>query len=129
MTHSLLHVADQAGYALPELEAGEGELVADDGGKAGERHLQRVMVEEGDAQQRQGEENEVDRYADKIEGLGRWSGRGCESGMARRCQHHHEQEQFQWHRRGERRRCRKCSLHPVFPPKQPVVPAKPDRSF
>ena len=35
---------------LPELEAGEAKLVGDDGGKSRQRYLQRVMVEERDAQ-------------------------------------------------------------------------------
>ena len=56
------------------LEAGEGELVGDDGGEADKRDLQGVTVEEGDAQQRQGEQDEIDGNAEEIEGLRRGLG-------------------------------------------------------
>ena len=60
-----------------ELEAGEGELVGDDGGETGERDLQGVPVEEGDAQQRRREEDEIDGNAEEVERLRRRSrGRG-----------------------------------------------------
>src|SRR4029078_6850028 len=46
------------------LEARKAQLVERDGGEAGERHLQRGVVEQGDAEQRQREQDEVDGDAD-----------------------------------------------------------------
>ena len=59
------HVGRQAAEAGARLEAGEDELVEDDGREAGERDLQRVAVEERDAGERQTEQHEVDRHAER----------------------------------------------------------------
>ena len=59
----MLHVQREAGQTGAEFEAGENDLVERDRGKAGERDRQRVMVEQGDAEQRQSEQNEIDRNA------------------------------------------------------------------
>ena len=68
------HMQRKAAEAGAELEAGEGELVGDDGGEAGERDLQGVLMEEGDAQQRRGEQDEIDGNAEEVEGLRRGLG-------------------------------------------------------
>ena len=66
----VLHVQREAGEASAELEAGEDELVDDDGGEPGERHLQRLVVEDRDADQREREQDEVDRNAEYEHWLG-----------------------------------------------------------
>ena len=75
ITHSCCMCSARPPRPGAELEAGEAELVDDDGGEPGQRHLQRVVVEEGDAQQRQREQDEIDGNAEEVERLGRWSGR------------------------------------------------------
>ena len=74
-------VPGQAGQAGAVLEAGEAELVERDGGEAGQRHLQRVVVEERDAEQRQREQDEVDRDAQEVKGFGRSRRRGKRRGQ------------------------------------------------
>ncbi len=59
------HVRAEAGDTGAVLEAGEDELVGRDGGQPRERHLQRVVVEQGDAQQRQAEQDEIDGDAEQ----------------------------------------------------------------
>ena len=59
-----------------ELEAGEGELVERDRRQAGERDRERVIVQQRDAEQGQGEQDEVDRDAEQVERLGAAGGRG-----------------------------------------------------
>ena len=86
----VLHVQRETAEARPELEAGEAELVGDDGGEPGQRHLQRVVVEQRDAEQRQREQDEVDGDAEEIERLGRWPGRGGQRRSARQKQRHDE---------------------------------------
>ena len=67
----------ETGKASAELEAGEGELVERDDCQPGQCDRERVVVEEGDAEQRQGEQYEVDRNTQKIERFNRRSpGRG-----------------------------------------------------
>ena len=75
ITHSCCMCSARPARPVPELEAREGELVDDDGGEAGQRHLQRVVVEQRDAQQRQREQDEIDGDAEEIERLGRGGGR------------------------------------------------------
>ena len=59
--HGLVrHVLDEARQAGAVLEARKAQLVERDGGETGQGHLQRVVVEQGDAEQRQGEQDEVD---------------------------------------------------------------------
>ena len=55
------HVHGRGRQARAFLEAGEAQLVGGDGGKAGQRDLQRVVVEQRDAQQRQCEQDEIER--------------------------------------------------------------------
>ena len=54
------HVLAEAAKPGAEFESGEGELVDDDGGEPGQRHRQRVVVEQRDAEQRQREQDEID---------------------------------------------------------------------
>ena len=62
----VLHVRNQARQTGAMLEPDEGELVDDDGGKTGERHPERDVVEERDAEQRQREQNEFEGDAEKL---------------------------------------------------------------
>ena len=73
----VLQVRGEARQAGAVLEAGEAELVERDGGKPGQRHLQRVVVEQRDAEQRQREQDEIDRDAGDKQRL---AGRGCGHG-------------------------------------------------
>ena len=77
----VLEVQAEAGEAGAVFEAGEQELVERDGREPGERDCERVMVEQGDPEQGQAEQDEVDRDAEDIDrrarGLaGRRRGRG-----------------------------------------------------
>ena len=54
------HVQSEAGHAGAGLEAGKQDLVGGDGGQTGQRYLQYMVVEQCDAEQCGGEENEVD---------------------------------------------------------------------
>jgi len=56
----------QAEHAGTGLEAGEGKLVGDDGAKARQRHRQGVMVENGDPEQGEREQDEVHRDAEQV---------------------------------------------------------------
>ena len=60
----MLHVQRKTAETGAGLEAGEGELVEDDRREAGERDLERVVMEDRDAEQRQREQDEVDRNAE-----------------------------------------------------------------
>ncbi len=62
----MLHVQRKAADTLPELEAGEAELVGDDGDEPHQRHRQRVVVKQGDAEQGQREQDEIDRNAQNV---------------------------------------------------------------
>ena len=62
----VLHVQGEAGQPGAELEAGEDELVDDDRGEPGERDLQRLVMQDGDADQRQREQDEVDRNPEDV---------------------------------------------------------------
>ena len=65
----------------PVFESGEEQLVDGDGRKPGQRDLQRVVMKERDAQQRQPKQDEVDRDAKQIDGLRCVDvGRGCRRG-------------------------------------------------
>jgi hypothetical protein len=63
------HVRAETGDAGAGLEAGEHDLVGGDRHQAGQRHLQYVVMEQGDAEQRRRKEDEVHRDAEQ-------SGRG-----------------------------------------------------
>ena len=69
----VLHVADQTGQTGAELETGEEDFVGRDGGEAGERDVERLVAEHGNAEQRQREQDEVNRYA----GDQHWLGAGA----------------------------------------------------
>ena len=62
----VLHVQREAGEPGAELEAGEDELVERDRRKPGQRDLQRVMMKQRDAEQRQREQDEIDGDAEQI---------------------------------------------------------------
>jgi hypothetical protein len=70
------HVHAEAGEAGAGLEAGEHDLVGGDRHQAGQRHLQYVVVEQGDAEQRRRKEDEIDRDAEQ-------SGRGHRCAIGR----------------------------------------------
>ena len=75
----VLHVQREAGEAGAEFEAGEDQLVERDDRKPGQRDVQRVMVEQRDAQQRQAEQDEIDGNAEHIDRphhRGRFGGEG-----------------------------------------------------
>ena len=57
-------VQAEARDAVAGLEAGHQQLVGDDGGQPDQRHAQRVAVKQCHTQQRQREQDEIDRYAE-----------------------------------------------------------------
>ena len=57
------HVVAEAVEARAVLEAGEDQLVDDDRGKARQRDLKRLVMEQRDPEQRQREQDEVDGYS------------------------------------------------------------------
>jgi hypothetical protein len=57
------HVREKTPDAGSLLESGEQDLVAGDHDEAGERHPQRVRVEQRNADQRQRKQDEIDGYA------------------------------------------------------------------
>ena len=57
------HVVAEAVEAGAVLEAGEDELVDDDDGKARQRDLKRLVMEQGYPEQRQRKQDEVDGYS------------------------------------------------------------------
>ena len=65
----VLHVQAEAGEPGAGLETGEDQLVEHDRGKARQRDLQRLVMEESDADQRQREQDEVDGDAEHIDRL------------------------------------------------------------
>jgi hypothetical protein len=73
-------------------------------GEAGQGDLQRLVMKDRDADQRQGEQDEVDGDAEDIDRLGRWPCRGCQRRSARQKQRHYEKQ-------GRRR-----ALHGEAPP-------------
>ena len=78
----MLHVQREPAEPAAELEPGEPELVDDDRRQAGERDLQRMVVEQRDPEQRQREQDEVDRNAEQIERFGRGGRRSREGRRA-----------------------------------------------
>ena len=59
-------------------EAGKHELVKCNGHEPGQRHLKRLVVEHRYTQQRQAEQNEINRNAEQVDGLSRvQASRGC----------------------------------------------------
>ena len=61
----MVHVPHEAFEAGAGLEAGEAELVEDDDRQPGQRDLQRVAVENRDADQRQRKEDEIEGNAEQ----------------------------------------------------------------
>ena len=59
----------QAGQALALSEARKQELVKCNGHKPGQRHLKGLVVEHRYTQQRQAEQNEINRDAEQVDGL------------------------------------------------------------
>ena len=57
-------VHGEAVEARSRVEAGDRELIGDDRGEARQRHLERMVVEQGDAGQREAEQHEVDGCAE-----------------------------------------------------------------
>ena len=82
--HPLVPQVQRASPAMPgpSLKPVNSELVSRDDGEAGQRDLQRVVVEQRDAQQRQREQDEVDRDTGPIAGgsASAVGGRGSASG-------------------------------------------------
>ncbi len=82
MTHSCCRCSARPRSPAPNLNPVKSELVDDDRREAGQRDLQRLVMEERDAEQRQGEQDEVDRDAEDVDRLhrrggGRRDGRDC----------------------------------------------------
>ena len=63
----MLHVECEAGESGARLEAGERKLVERDRRKTGKRDGKRVVMKDGNAEQRQAKQDEVDRDAEKID--------------------------------------------------------------
>jgi hypothetical protein len=63
-------VAAEADQAVARLEAGEDDLVDGDRHHPGERHPERVPVEQRHAQQREREQDEIDRDAEDGRAVG-----------------------------------------------------------
>jgi hypothetical protein len=63
----VLHVEEETAKARPEFETREGEFVDGYGGKPAQRHPQRMVMEQRNAKQRYGKENEIDGNAEKVE--------------------------------------------------------------
>ena len=59
------HVRGEAAETRAGLEAGEDELVEHDDRETGQRDLQRMVVKERDTGERQAEEHEVERHAER----------------------------------------------------------------
>jgi hypothetical protein len=62
----VLHVQHEAGEADAEFEAGENQLVEDDRGQPAERDLQRLVMENRDADERQRKQDEIDRDTEHV---------------------------------------------------------------
>jgi len=72
-------MADESGEAVACLEAGKDQLVQGDRDHAGQADIERVVVEQRDAQQRQREKDEIERdrsYGDQLTGMRRGSHQG-----------------------------------------------------
>ena len=83
----VLHVQGETGEPRAGLEAGERQLVDDDRRKPGQRNLQGLVMEDRDPDQRQAEQDEVDRNSQHEHRLsGRGSGRCRGGGRADRNQ-------------------------------------------
>ena len=65
----VLHLQRKAAQSLALSEPGEEQLVDGDHGEPGQRNLQRLVMEDGDAEQRQAEQNEINRDAEQVDGL------------------------------------------------------------
>ena len=62
ITHSWRRCVDSPARPGPSGKRAEDQLVADDDGESGERDVERVVVENGDAGQRQSKQDELDRH-------------------------------------------------------------------
>jgi hypothetical protein len=78
----VLQVQREAAQARAELEAGEDKLVENDGRKTGQGDLQCPVMKDGDARERQTEQDELDRDAEHVD---RHHGSGPVSRFRRRC--------------------------------------------
>jgi len=88
----------QARQALALSEAGKHDLVNCNGHEPRQRHLKRLVVEHRDTQQRQAEQNEINRDAKQVDGLSRiQAGSGC------CCSWICEQDQRESHRGGKKK--------------------------
>ena len=77
----MVHLQHEAAETLALPEAGEEQLVDGDHREPGQCDLQRLVMEDRDAEQRQAEQDEVDRDAEHEHRLGRiGAGRGCGGG-------------------------------------------------
>ena len=65
----MVKLQHQAGQALALSEAREQELVKCNGHKPGQRHLKCLVVKYRNTQQRQAEQNEINRDAEQVDGL------------------------------------------------------------
>ena len=64
-----MHLQHKAAESLALSEPGEEQLVDGDDGKPGQRNLQCLVMEDCDAEQRQAEQNEINRDAEQVDGL------------------------------------------------------------
>ena len=85
----MVHLQHKAAEALALPEPGEEQLVDGDHREPGERDLQRLVMEDRDAEQRQAEQDEVDRDAEHEHRLSR-IGAGRGRGGGRRDAEHRE---------------------------------------
>ena len=77
----MVHLQHEAAKSLSLSEPGEEQLVDGDHCKPSQRDLQRLVMEDSDAEQRQAEQDEINRDAKQIDGLRCVDvGRGCRRG-------------------------------------------------
>ena len=65
----MVHLQHKAAQPLTLSEPGEEQLVDGDHREPGQRNLQRLVMEDRDAEQRQAEQNEINRDAEQVDGL------------------------------------------------------------
>ena len=65
----VVHLQHEAAETLALPEPGEEQLVDGDHRKPGQRDLQRLVMEDRDAEQRQAEQDEINRDAEQVDGL------------------------------------------------------------
>ena len=77
----VVHLQHETAESLALPEPGEEQLVDGDHREPGQRDLQRLVMKDRDAEQRQAEQNEIDRDAEQVNGLCRVdASRGCRRG-------------------------------------------------